>query len=415
MNESKSRLRHDIVALGLVQMANYAIPLITIPYLTRVLGVHAFGQVAFAQALRAYFIVIIEFGFTLSATREIASRRNDRAHVSRTFINTWFAQLGLLFFTALLAFIMVNAVSRLRVDGALYASAFIGVFGTTLFPIWLLQGLERLRDGAFIQVGSRLLGVIPLFLMVHGPQDAVLVLVIQGLSILLGGVFSLLWIKQQELVDWMMPNWYEITSAYKEGYQIFSSRVSISLYTAAVPIVLGWVSGPSAMGYFTLADKLRSAAQAMTSPVTQALYPRMSYLFKNEPGEAKKLLKRSAVLVVVIAGLMSLGLFIFSDLIIYYVAGKGYGPAAQVLRWLAFVPFAVALSNLLGVQIMLPLHMNKRFNMILVSASGICLLVVWFLVSKNHEIGAAQTILLVESYVVFMMFLYLKKKYFISH
>jgi PST family polysaccharide transporter len=150
----------------------------------------------------------------------------------------------------------------------------------------------------------------------------------------------------------------------------------------------------------------------MLSPVTQALYPRMSHLFSKDPKMAKSLLRRSGMLVCGVAGSTSFALWLLSDWLIWLLAGDGYAPAAQVLRWLALLPLVVGMSNLMGVQYMLPKQMNKAFNAILALASIFSLSIVYISINANSANGAAQTLLAVECFVTLSMLLYILKKKF---
>lgn len=398
-----SRLRHNITALGLVQIANYAIPLITLPYLTRILGTEAYGQVAFAQAVMAYFLLVTDYGFSWSATRKIAARRDDRVFVSRVFLGTWAAQWLLLVLSAGVAAIAIFASDRMRGESALYAAAFSAVLGNVLFPVWFLQGLERMREVAAIQVATRLLALLPLFTLVRVPEDAVVVLVIQGGAGVLGGLLSLCWIRQRRLIDWRWPSWRVLVQELREGGPLFGSRIAISLYTILVPLALGWMAGPVAVGYFALADKVRTAAQSCLTPLSQALFPRMSHLYANDPEAAFVLLKRSAFVVVLVSGAVSILLWWLADALVLLLAGPGFAPAAEVLRWVAFLPLVIGLSNLLGVQVMLPKQLNRPFNVILTSVGVVGLLIVWPLVDALQATGAAQTMLVTELLVTCSM------------
>lgn len=408
------RLRNNIASLGMVQVANYAIPLITLPYLTRVLGLEAYGKVAFAQVLMAYFILLTDYGFSWSATRKIAAHRAERTYISRVFAGTWTAQWLLVFGAAVLATVIVWASARLRPDAVIYAAAFTAVLGNTLFPIWFLQGLERLQVVAGLQLVTRLLALIPIFLFVKEPADAMYVPAIQGGGVILGGVLALGWIKQKNLLDWHWPSWRAAAEELGEGLPLFGSRLVISFYTTLVPLTLGWLAGPVALAHFTLADKLRTSAQAMLAPLSQALFPRMSHLFATNRSSAFHLLKRSLLAVLLIAGSASALLWIFAEPLVVLLAGEAFRPASAALRWLALLPLLIGLSNVFGVQVMLPNSMNRPFNIILTAAGGISILLIWPLIQYMQAAGAAQTMLIVELFVTGSMALLLYKRGYLS-
>jgi len=396
-------LRKNMFALSLVQISSYVLPLITLPYLTRVLGVEAFGKVAFAQVIMAFLIMIVDYGFSWSATRKIAARRDDKAFISRVFMATFVAQWLLVVLVSCVISLLVLYVDRLRADALLYAAAFVSVVGTALFPVWFLQGLERLQLVSLLQIVSRLIVIVPIFLFVKQPDDAVWVLLISGIGVALGGVGSLWWMQKQRLIDWNWPGWAQIVSELHEGAALFGSRISISLYSTLVPLILGWVAGPVALAYFNLADKLRRAAQSAITPLSQALFPRMSYLIATRDGSAFTLLKRSALAVIIIGGVASTTLWLLSDWLVWLMGGEDFSAASVVLKWLSPLPLIIGFSNFFGVQIMLPKGLTRIFNVVLFGAAVISLILVWPLSYKYMESGAAITVLIVELVVTLSM------------
>ena len=412
--EKTPRLRDNIMALGVVQLSNYIIPLVTLPYLTRVLGPEAYGKVAFAQVLMAYFILLTDYGFSWSATRKISAHRGERAYISRVFVGTWTAQWLLVFGAAALATVIVWASARLRPDAWMYAAAFTVVLGNALFPIWFLQGLERLKVVAGLQLFTRLLALIPIFMFVKEPADAVYVPAIQGGGVMLGGFLALGWIKQKKLLDWHWGGWRAAMQELAEGLPLFGSRISISLYTILIPLTLGWIAGPVALAHYNLADKIRTAAQSLLGPLSQALYPRMTHLFMTDNSAAFHLLKRSLLAVLVIAGSASALLWIFAEPLAVLLGGEAFRPASAALRWLALLPLLIGLSNVFGVQVMLPNSMNRPFNIILTAAGGFSILLIWPLIQQMQAVGAAQTMLIVELFVTGSMALLLYKRGYLS-
>lgn len=394
--EKPPRLRNNILALSVVQLSNYIIPLITLPYLTRVLGLEAYGKIAFAQVLMVYFILFTDYGFSWSATRKISTHRTDRAYISRVFVGTWAAQWLLILGAATLASILVWTSTRLRPDAWLYAAAFTAVLGNALFPIWFLQGLERLQVVASLQLVTRLLALIPIFLFVKQPADAVYVPAIQGGGVMLGGVLALGWIKQKNLVDWHWPHWRAVVQELGEGLPLFSTRLSISFYTTLIPLTLGWIAGPIALAHYNLADKIRTAVQSLLGPLSQALYPRMVSLFTTDKSAAVHLLRRSFFAVSMIAGSASIMLWLLADHLVVLLGGEEFLPAGSVLRWLAFCPLALALSNLFGVQTLIAMGKHKVINITALCVGIAATLLCSPAISSFQENGAAAVLLSAE-------------------
>ncbi len=401
------RLRHNIAALGLVQLGNYLVPLLTLPYLTRVLGAEGFGRVVFVQTVMSFLILWVDFGFSWSATRHISEHRHDANEVTRSFSVTWLAQWFLLLLAALVLTILVVWVPVLNKDAWLYVWGFGVVVGQVLFPVWLLQGLENMRLVAMLQLASKVLPLPLLFWMVSSADDVALTLGFFSLVSLLAGVLSMLWIVRQGLVGWQWPTWLELVGALRSAGVLFLSRLSISLYTNLVPLVVGLVAGSAQLAYFNLADKVKTLVQSLLNPVSQALFPRMSLLFKTDQAAAWTLLRRSAVGVLLLSALAGSCMFVGADVIVHILGGEDFDQAVPLMRWLACVPLIVALSNLLGVQIMLPLGMNKVFTAILAGASMVSVVLIYPMVLAGQALGAVQLVVLAEVLVTLSMAGYL--------
>lgn len=407
-------LHGNVLALGMVQVSNYVIPLLTIPFLTRVLGVESFGKVVFAQVLMTYALLIVDFGFSWSATRQVSANRADTAYINIIFCRTWMAQWILLLICVTLLFIIIYSFKGLWVDAWLYAAAFLSVLGNLLFPVWFLQGLERLKLVAFIQLIIRIFGVVLVFIFVSQPQHYIRFFLITGIVSVLGGILVIFWINQKQLVKWKTPKWLEVSATLKNGASMFGSRLSISLYTNLVPLALGLMAGPVALALYNVADKLRSAGQGIMGPIAQAIFPRMSHLVTTDKSAAFSLIKISVALTMAVGGSASLSLWFFADMLVLLLGGQDFAEAAIILRWLAPLPLVIGLSNIFGVQVMVPKMIIKPFNFIILSAALIGSTLIWPMTIWYGAIGAAQTILIIELFVTAAMAIFLWNKGYLA-
>jgi O-antigen/teichoic acid export membrane protein len=170
-----------------------------------------------------------------------------------------------------------------------------------------------------------------------------------------------------------------------------------------------------ALAFFNVADKLRIAGQSLMGPLSQALYPRISLLVNTDKQGAFALIKKSALVTLMLAGSASAILWLLADVLIILIAGDSFKQAAEILRWLAALPLIIGFSNLLGVQIMLAKSMSKPFNTILGVAAGLSVVLVWPLSYLFSGVGAAATLLIVEFFVTLCMAAYLWKKGYLAN
>ena len=133
----------NVLLLYLVQFSSYVMPVITLPYLSRVLSPEKFGLIAYAQAFMWYFITLTDYGFNLSATRQIAVHQEDTEEVSRIFSTVMVCKVLLTLLGLTILMTTVLAIPKLRPDWLLFLLAFLSVVGNCLFPLWLFQGLQK--------------------------------------------------------------------------------------------------------------------------------------------------------------------------------------------------------------------------------------------------------------------------------
>lgn len=407
---SKESLRNNIIALAIVQASNYILPLISLPYLARVLGAESFGKVVFAQALMMYFILVVEYGFSWSATRKVAENRENRVLLGEIFMNIWAVQWLLIVLCSVIFVSIVFGVEKFREDIGFYAAAFFIVLGNVLFPIWFFQGVEKLQLQSVLQFAGKLIGLLFIFVLVKNENDGIWVLLSNALSAIIAGLFSIFFIFKSGYFKICFPSLSGVRQEFVEGFSLFASRVSISFYTMLIPLALGWIAGPVALAYFNVADKLRVGAQSLITPISQAIFPRISHLVSKNESSAYQLIKRSAVAIFLVSGSASLMLFVLSEPLVQLMAGEGFDGAVSVLRWMSPVPFLVGMSNLFGVQLMIPLRLNIAFNRILFCAAVLCVIILWPLINYAEANGAAITLMIVEFFVSVVMFFYLWKK-----
>ncbi|WP_302409109.1 flippase [Comamonas kerstersii] len=407
---SKESLRNNIIALAIVQASNYILPLISLPYLARVLGAESFGKVVFAQALMMYFILLVEYGFSWSATRKVAENRENRVLLGEIFMNIWAVQWLLIVLCSVIFVSIVFGVEKFRGEIGFYAAAFLIVLGNVLFPIWFFQGVEKLQLQSVLQFAGKLIGLLFIFVLVKNENDGIWVLLSNALSAIIAGLFSIFFIFKSGYFKICFPSLSGVRQEFVEGFSLFASRVSISFYTMLIPLALGWIAGPVALAYFNVADKLRVGAQSLITPISQAIFPRISHLVSKNESSAYQLIKRSAVAIFLVSGSASLMLFVLSEPLVQLMAGDGFDGAVSVLHWMSPVPFLVGMSNLFGVQLMIPLRLNIAFNRILFCAAVLCVIILWPLINYAEASGAAITLMIVEFFVSVVMFFYLRKK-----
>lgn len=271
--EDKKRLLSNFFSLSVLQVFSYVLPLLTLPYLVRVLGVETFGLVSFATAFIAFFNIIVDYGFNLSATREVSIHRENKDKITEIYSSVLAIKFILIFVSLIILSFIVFTFEKFGSHSMLYFITFISVIGQALFPIWYFQGMERMKYITIINISSKVVFTIAIFVFVHEESDYLIVPLLTGLGALLGSLYSLYIIKKDFNQSFVWQNIETIKFYFKDSSHFFLSRVSVSIYTSANAFVLGLFTNNTVVGYYSIAEKLYIAMQSLYGPITQALYP----------------------------------------------------------------------------------------------------------------------------------------------
>lgn len=347
--------RKNVAALSILQAANYLLPLISVPYLVRVLGSERFGEIAFAQSYVQYFLVLTDYGFNYSATKSVSVARDDPEQIGRLIRSVTTVKLLLMTAGAVVMAATMILVPRFRAAWPLFAVSYLAVAGSVLFPVWLFQGLERMGRIAALSLSARVLTLVCLFIFVRQPSDYIKAAGLQASALPLAGMLAIGLMGSQALSRIGLPTLAEIKSTLLEGWPLFLSTAAITLYTSSNIFILGLLEPTSTVAYYTAADKLTRASVGLLQPVTQALYPRMVFLFNRDLKDAFRYLKRITFPLTLLTGLVGACLYVAARPLVVLLFGSKMSAAAELVRILSPVALLVTWSNLLGVQLLFPL------------------------------------------------------------
>jgi polysaccharide transporter, PST family len=386
---SAGTLRENIAALSILQVMNYAVPLVTVPYLVRVLGPGHFGLLSFAQAFILYFDLLTDYGFNLSATRAVASRRDEPDALARIFWRTIFVKTTLMLASAVLLCGLVISVTPLRETAGLYACAFLTVVGTVIVPVWFFQGIEQMRFLTVAQSAARFLTIPALVVLVRHPDDYVRAAAIQGACPVLAGVLLAPAIWRRIPRGLYVPRASEIAATLRDGWHLFVANASLVVNATTTTVVLGLVTSTVEVGYYSAADKVIRAVSSLLGPVTQALYPHLTNLKARSLGLTVRLMRRSFTWIGLLSLAASLATFCLANPVGMLLWGRNFVPSVLVLRCLSPMPFLLALINMIGTQTMLVFEMDALVSRILFLCTAINVVLAAALSARFGALGAA--------------------------
>lgn len=399
----KGRLAENIIWLTSLQALNYLLPMATVPYLIRVLGAANYGVMAFAVTFAQYLVILTDYGFNLSATRQVALVRNDRRELEESISAVLIIKCGLLIISLLIMLTVLAIQSRYSQYGNVMAIAFLSVVGTVLFPTWLFQGLQEMRVVTILSAIGRFVCTAAVFLTVHSRQDVGLATLWTVAGIPISGLAAWFVIWKRYGLALGMPSLKALQKALRSGFHVFISSAMGNVLINGAVLVLGLLAPMPVVGVYAAIERIAKAAVMMFAPLTQALYPRTIEHFHASYAEGKQFVIRTGAMVVGLAAVVALGLVALAKFAIVLVCGKAYAPYAPVLRVLAVWLFLGVLNNILGIQYLLASGRYRAYSTCFTIAAATTFMLLFVLVGTHSYMGAAVSVTAGEGLLTLLM------------
>lgn len=339
------RLRHpisqNVVALYGVQIGNMLVPLVTLPYVSRVLEPSGFGVVVFGQGVSFVLAGLIGWGFDAWGTREAAELREHRGRLSGLVADVLGAR-GLLAIASVPVTIAIYLLQDdLHGSPDILALAWVAAVANGLTPTWFFVGLERLRLVAAVGLALRIAGAALTFVLVQDTDDAWIVLALYaGASV---GVMIFQTGLLYRTVAYVRPRLRASAGAIRAASTLFAASASIAMFTSMNVVILGLFVSSAQVAYFGAAERVLRAATQTLGPIGAAVYPRIAYLVSTEANRrALQLLFISGTILLGAGVAISLLLAGLAPQIIRLIFGPDFGPSVEILRIMSVIlPFTI--------------------------------------------------------------------------
>ncbi len=388
-----------------IQLANYILPFIAIPYIVRIVGVAKFGLVTFSYVVMAYFNLIVDYGFKMIIIKDISRFRNSNKKLSFLFWKMYISQF-LLLILSILIFLIFLQLPQFRQDYVVFVFSFGMVIGNVLFPIWFFQGIEKMQYIAIFDFISRLLYLFAIFTFVKTREDYIYIPLFNSLAFIVTGLSSFVYIVYKFKLKFIFPKKIQIINFFKSGWHLFLSSLTVNLYSNFNQLLLGFFAGYTSVGVYSLAEKIFGAIMKVIGIANVVMYPVLAKISNNKELleiKFKKLIKYYSVSLIIISSI----LVILASFIIRLLFGEGHETSIFILQILAIVllfrPFGQLFTNYLVI--------NKKNNIvskitfqIMIFNMFLALPLIYFF----NETGLAFTILFVQIFQVCIMLKYIK-------
>ena len=338
--------------MAVFQAANYVIPILLIPYISRILGVDSFGKVTYMQTIAQYATFFINFGFEYTSTRAIAVNRDNPEKLRSIFWGTIYAKM-LLTVVSLLVFLPYSfSHSQSTEEMVMYMAAWMINVGWWLYPSWYFQGMEKLSIMSVANFLIKAAGAILVVVCVREASDSVSYLASFSFSYIAGGLFTIVYCIRKEGMRRISVTADTVKTLLGDSLPVFLASVFSSITQAFAVTYLG--SGHATehdLGIYSGAFKLVFAAVAMCNlPISMAIFPKVSREYEKDREGGIRYFYKTLKIVVLIAFCFSVGMYVFSPLAVMLLLGDKFEESTELLRYYSVCPLLCTTSLYLTVQ-----------------------------------------------------------------
>ena len=336
-----SGIAKNSAMLMAMNIAKMIFPLLTLPYLTRALSKDCYGSVVYVKSVITYLQILVDFGFVLSATKDIVRARQDKAAQEKIIGDVLLARLWLSGAALAVLVILTAALPILRARPLLALLSFLPVFLTLFLFDFLFRGLERMEAIAMRFVVMRGISTALTFVVIHSDADVLLIPLLDTLGSLVAVLMVVPQFKQLGLRVRLSRDAAAAWAMLKDSAVYFASNVASTSFSALNTLLLGIILTTQEVAYWGVCIQAVAAVQALYTPITDSLYPVM--VRERKFSRIKKMVK--LFLPLVLAGCIAA--YFLADFGIMLI-GKGYAPAARIFRYLIPVLFFSFFAMLFG-------------------------------------------------------------------
>lgn len=394
----KGGLLSNFIALTIIQGTNFLLPLVVMPFVIKKIGADGFGIVSVAQVVMIYISTISDYGFNLTATRDIARNKRDQIKISKIFFIVLTSKLLITFIAFLVLLTLGWLLPVFQHHFLLYLLGFVYVIGQSLLVNWFFQGMEKMQYITIITLLARFIFVLLVFLFIRHKADYIFFLFFLGVGNIFAGVISICLAWRIFKLKFFRPGWDDIIVELKEGWHITVSNLAISTSLYSNVFILRIFTNDLIVGYYSIAEKIFFAVRQILGIFSQAIYPRICELSIKSKEQLPSFFKKNFLPFFLFMLIVCVMVFEFSSPIIHIFLNTQTDLSIFLLQMLSFVPLIVCL-NIPAYQLLLAFNGKKSYSSVLVIATIVNIISNLLLCNAWGAIGTVISIILTEIFI----------------
>lgn len=340
----------NFFSLSILNALNVLLPLVTLPYILHTVGKANYGAYSYVYVVLQYVILFSTYGFNFSATKQISQCRDNKEAVTRIYNAVIVCKSVIAVALSALLLLFSRLVFKDEVGVLMFFYGLGMVIGDIFTPVWLFQGMEKMKYMTIVNASSKILFTILIFIFVRTSDDFQLLILLNSLGYILAGLLSLVLVHTQFNIRFHRITFSDVVSQFKDGSAVFGSTFGMNLYRNANIIILKQFVSDDMVGIYSAAEKVIKGFQSIISPAAQVLFPHMSHRFKGQPIKSNmRLLRKLALPFTAVVVLVAIGVYIFAPLISDMLCGSDMVATVPLIRIMTLVILFGEINYLIGI------------------------------------------------------------------
>lgn len=407
MNKTKSVAKNTIMNMFLTA-SQFIFPLISFPYISRVLGAAANGKISFAASVVSYFSMFASLGIPTYGVRACAKCRDNKAELSKCAHELLIINLITTVISYSAFCVLMFTVPKFMTERKLFFVVSSSIFLNSMGMEWLYQALEEYSYITIRSVAAKFISIILMFLYVRSPDDYI---IYGGLTILSSsGAYIWNMVQARKIIDFKFYGNYNLKQHLKPIVALFASSVAISIYCNMDSVMIGFMHGDFQNGLYSATIRIKQILLSITASLTVVLIPRMAYCFEKKDKKSieefvDKGMRFSALLAFPIAFFCVLN----SRDCMVFIAGEEYAAAKNAFFFQSLCVLVGSFSSVFSNQILIPYGNDMANFRSMCVGTAVNLVLNWFWIKPFGAAGAAAATLVTECAVCFALYTNCKK------
>lgn len=407
MNRNKISLKLNFMMNAILAMSSFIFPLITFPYVSRILLPEGTGKVSFATSVISYFAMFAQLGIPTYGIRACAQVRDDREELTRTTHEILIINLVMTILAYIVLGVALVTVPRLQQDRTLFLIVSATLLFNTIGMEWLYKALEQYTYITVRSIAFKFVALIAMFLLIHEKSDYV---IYGGISILASSASNVFnFANAHKYIGFRPVGEYNFKRHMKPIAVFFAMSCATTVYTNLDTVMLGFMKTDADVGYYNAAVKIKTILVSIVTSLGTVLLPRASYYVEH--GMRKELYRitcKAINFVFLIATPLMVYFMLFAKEGIFFLSGDAYEGSILPMQIIMPTLLLIGLSNIMGIQILVPLGKEKVVLYSEIAGAVVDLIINWILIPTMASAGAAIGTLVAEAVVTLWQYIALK-------